>query len=89
MFGEIKWTDASEDHIAHHGVVPAEVRDVLYSRPRIVADAGDGKTAVFGTTSAGRYLLVVTTEADDGRTFVVTARNMTDQEKRTFQGKAK
>jgi len=89
VFGEIKWTDSSEDHIGRHGVTPREVRDVLYDRPRIVADAGGGKTVVFGTTVAGRCLLVVTAEADDGRTFIVTARNMTDQEKRSFQKKAR
>lgn len=47
----------------------------------------DDTEYVFGTTGTGRYLLVVLTEALDGRDYVVTARDMTTQERRTFQRK--
>lgn len=46
-----------------------------------------GTEYLFGTTSAGRYLLVVLAEAIDGRDYVVTARAMTDAERRTFRRK--
>lgn len=81
---EIRWTEDSEDHIARHDVRPAEVEDVLYSRPRLVAGGREGVTLVFGTTNAGRHLVVVLAEAEDGRLFVVTARAMTDSERRAF-----
>lgn len=42
----------------------------------------------YGRTYAGRYLLVVVI-ADGEEAFVVTARDMTDAEKKTFQRKAR
>lgn len=81
---EIRWTEQSEDHIARHGVLPAEVEEVVFSRPRLVAAGRDNTTLIFGTTDAGRHLVVVLAEAEDGRTFVVTARTMTDSERRAF-----
>lgn len=44
---------------------------------------------MFGTTSAGRYLLVVLTEAMDGRDYVVTAREMTNAERQAFRRKGR
>ncbi|WP_256463918.1 hypothetical protein [Georgenia sp. TF02-10] len=35
--------------------------------------------------AAGRYLLVVLTEAIEGRDYVVTAREMTSAERQAFQ----
>lgn len=81
---EIRWTEQSEDHIARHGVTPGEVEQVLFSRPRLVANGRDGVTLMFGTTDSGRHLAVVMSDAEDGRLFVVTARDMTDAERRTF-----
>ncbi len=40
---------------------------------------------MFGTTDTGRHLLVVLTEAIDGRDYVVTAREMTEAERRAFR----
>ena len=48
-----------------------------------------GTQYLFGTTSAGRHLLVVLTEAMDGRDYVVTARRMTDAERQTFRRKGR
>jgi hypothetical protein len=45
----------------------------------------DDTTEVLGQTDAGRLLpSLVVTQASDGRDFVVTARDMTTAEKRTF-----
>jgi hypothetical protein len=62
---------------------------VLFTRPRLVAQGREETTLVFGTTAAGRYLLVVLAEGQDGREFVVTARDMTDREQRLFSRKAR
>jgi uncharacterized protein len=40
-------------------------------------------------SAAGRYLPVVIAEGLDGRDFIVTARGMTDNEKRTFRAKGR
>ena len=42
---------------------------------------------MYGTTGSGRYLLVVTAPAMDGGTYIVTARDMTAAEQKTFQRK--
>lgn len=74
---EIRWTEDAEDHIAAHAVTPDEVEQLVSSGPRPVLAGRQGTEYVFGRTSAGRYLLVVLTEAIDGRDYAVTAREMT------------
>lgn len=86
---EIRWTDDSEDHIARHNVVPAEVEDVIYMRPRLIEPSEDDTEKVFGRSAAGRYLMVVLAEAEDGRSTVVTARDMNDSERRRFTTRAR
>lgn len=81
---EIRWTEQSEDHIARHGVSPGDVEEVVFSRPRLVAGGRENTTLIFGTTGAGRYLVVVLADSEDGRMYVVTARDMTDPERRAF-----
>jgi len=76
-----------EEHIARHAVRPAEVEQVLYGRPRYVAAGRSGTTLVFGTSAAGRHLLVVIGAAPDGGVSIVTAREMTETERRTFRRK--
>lgn len=87
MFGEVLWTEDSEAHITRHGVQPSEVEQALYGHPRLSTAGRKGTTLVLGTSNEGRHLLVVVAEAADGRDFVVTARDMTDSEKRLFREK--
>ncbi len=89
MFGEVMWTEDSETHIGRHNVTPLEAEQVLYSQPRLTVSGRDGTTEVLGQTDAGRLLLVVVTEASDGRDFVITARDMTATEKRTFRERSR
>ena len=84
VFGEVLWTEDSETHIGRHNVTPLEVEQVLYNQPRLAVPGRDDTTEVLGQTGSGRLLLVVVTEAGDGRDFVVTARDMTVAEKRAF-----
>lgn len=85
----IRWTEEAEDHVAAHAVTPDEVEQVVTTRPRLVVK-GRGETEyLFATTDAGRYLMVVLTEALDGRDYVVTAREMTDAERQAFRRKGR
>jgi hypothetical protein len=54
-----------------------------------VVPGRDGTTEVLGQTDSGRLLLVVVTDASDGRDFVVTVRDMTAAEKRTFRERSR
>lgn len=79
------------DHIARHGVTPQEVEDVLFGRPIFAQDdREDGSTVVLGRTSAGRYLFVAVLREDRrGQTFPLTARSMTEREKRIYRRQAR
>lgn len=80
---EFLWSDASEAHIARHNVLPAEVEEAA-RKPYLAFPGRNDTTIVLGKTFAGRYLMIVTAEADDGRTKVVTARNMDSSERKAF-----
>jgi hypothetical protein len=80
-------------HIAAHHVTLDEVREAILERPywSVPGRDGtgrDGTTLVYGRTYAGRYLMVVAVD-EGGQAFVVTARDMTDAEKKTFRRKAR
>lgn len=61
---EIHWTDESEEHIwTRHKVTPEEVEQVVYTRPRYVANGVAETQYVYGQTDAGRYLFIVVAES--------------------------
>lgn len=66
-----------------------DVEDVLYGRPRYWAAGRDDVTLVYGQAAAGRYLTLVVAEALDGGCYVVTARDMSDAERRLFREKGR
>jgi len=72
VFEEIRWTEDSETHIARHNITPYEVEQALYNRLRLAVPGRENTTEVLGTTTAGRHLLIVTTEAADGRDYIIT-----------------
>jgi len=88
MWYEIAWSEESESHIARHDVSPGEVEECINSRPNMTLRGPHARTLVFGVTRAGRFLLVVLSDAADGRTRVVTSRDMTGREKRVFRREA-
>lgn len=67
----------------------SRVEQALYSRPRLVAAGREDTREVLGTTDANRYLFILVSEAVDGRDFVITARDMTDNEKRLCREKGR
>ncbi len=86
-FRGLRWTEWSEDHIGHRGIGLAEVEEVVLYLPQYVKSGRGGTTLVYGTTSAGRMLPVVLIPDPDGDAFVVTAREMSDNERRAFRRK--
>jgi uncharacterized protein len=85
---EFHWTDDSETHIARHGVAPEEVEQAT-ERPFYTMPGRGSTTLLLGQTHSGRYLLVVLSGSGDDRWQVVTARAMTESERRVFKRKAK
>ncbi len=85
---ELVWLKDRVDHIASHGITPDEVEEVCFGQAYVQRAKSKGENPVYyvrGQTEAGRYLFCVVIEFPDDRGFPVTARPMTDQEKRRFK----
>lgn len=79
-----------DDHVldkveSEHGVPFHEVEEACYAGQRHVRRGREGLYKVFSQTDAGRYLLVVLAEFGGGTWRVVTARDMTDSERRLYR----
>jgi uncharacterized DUF497 family protein len=88
VFPSVKDSAWSSDHIARHGVTLDEVREAVLEHPHYRAKDKNGTILIYGRTYAGRHLLVVVVD-DHGEAFVVTARDMTPGETKTFTRKAR
>lgn len=85
VYREIAWSEVSEIHIARHGVSPGEVEVAINGRPVLTRRGREDTTEIYGTSDAGRALVVIVIPALDGRWYVITARDMTDNERRAFR----
>lgn len=73
-----------------HNVQPREVIEVLANthKFRFVEKgyrAGENVYAAMGQTYAGRYLIIFFIYKKDKRAFILSARNMTDSERRKYE----
>lgn len=78
-----------DDHIldkieSKHGLILEEVEESCLSERRHVRRSKEGLYKLFSQTSAGRYVLVVLVDQGRGCWKVVTAREMTDGERRLY-----
>ena len=84
---ELIWPEDRIDHIARHGVTPAEVEEACFGKALVQRARSEGENPVYyvlGQTAAGRYLFCVVIQFPDGRGYPVTARPMTDKERRRY-----
>ena len=82
---ELLWDDDNEGHIAHHAVTRTEVEEMCFGDPWVIRAKGRDKRALYGQTSAGRYLFVILAGRGSGIFYPVTARDMTQTERRRYQ----
>jgi len=78
-----------DDHIldkieSKHGVSFQEVEEACLSEAPQVRLSKEGLYKLFGQTAAGRYILVVLVNLGGGVWKIVTARQMTDSERRLY-----
>ena len=83
-----------EDHIldkieSRHGLSLEEVEEACLSDRRHVRRGKEGLYKLFSQTMAGRYVLVVLASLGRGNWRIVTARKMTDVERRLYNRVAK
>ena len=86
---QIVWSEDRVAHVARHGVLPEEFEEVCFGEALVLRAKSAGKNPVYyvlGQTEGGRHLLCVVISFPDGRGYPVTARDMTDAEKRRYTG---
>ena len=69
-------------------MTPDEVEEVCFGRPLVLRGSSEGKNPVYyvlGETSTGRHLFCVIIEFPNGTAYPVTARPMTDKERRRYK----
>ncbi len=85
---QIEWDDGSIEHIKGHNVEPEEVEEVLEAR-HLFERGRRGKYYALGQTAAGRYLFIVLSPRRMGFYSVVTARDMSANERKRFRRKVR
>lgn len=84
---QLIWPEDRIAHIARHGVEPEEVEEVCFGRPLVLRAKATGKNPAYyllGQTVAGRYLFCMVLHFPEGIGYPVTARPMTEAERRRF-----
>jgi uncharacterized DUF497 family protein len=85
---EFVWPIDRIEHIAGHGTTPEEVEQACFGRAFVRRAKSHGKNPIYyvlGQTAAGRYLFCVVIEFPDGKGYPVTARPMTERERRRYK----
>lgn len=87
---EIIWKDRFIDKIeAKHGVSTDEVEEILFGKPHVRRAQkgrvrGEDLYAAYGQTAGGRYLIVFFIRKEQSAALPISARDMTDSERRYY-----
>jgi len=85
---DFAWDERNINHIAKHGVDPEEAEEACEGT--CVVRKGKGNVLhIYGQTEDGRYLFVVARRLEGGVLRVITVRDMTMREKRTYRQKVR
>ena len=85
---KILWPEDRVEHISRHGVTPEEVEEACFGESLVFRAKSEGQNPVYyilGQSEAGRYLFCVMIRFPDGNGYPVTARPMTEKEKRRYR----
>jgi len=83
---KISWDEDSVDHIGRHSVSPEEVKEALFNENEtpLILRGREGRYLSYGKTGGGRFLLIVLT-VHYRKTRIITARDMTENEKQHYR----
>jgi len=70
---EFIWTDEIIDHLAEHGVTPAEFEDIVKFPEARGNSRATGRPCCWGETPDGRFLICVYERIDDLTVLPITA----------------
>ena len=82
---KISWDQETVDHISNHLVSPEEVEELLFNGVDIplMMRGREGRYLAYGKTQGG--LLFVVWASKYKKTKIITARDMTEKEKRFYK----
>lgn len=83
--GHLEWDHYRVEHIARHDVEPDEVEQVCQDPLHLAHREGNNRYRLYGQTISGRYLFVVLEHIQGAFFKPITARDMTEGEKRGFR----
>jgi uncharacterized DUF497 family protein len=80
---KISWDQETVDHISNRLVSPEEVEEILFNEgdTPLIMRGKEGKYLAYGKTHGGRLLFIVWA-SKYRKTKIITARDMTEKEKR-------
>ena len=81
---DLLWDDDNEEHVARHRLDPGEVEEVARNAPYVVR-VRDGLYRLIGQTDSGRFVTVYVAPRAGTEYYVVTARDATSGERRTYR----
>lgn len=81
----IEWDDYRVEHIAGHNVEPYEVWEVCQDPLHLARREGQNRYRLYGQTEDGRYLFVVLEKLEGAIYKPITARDMTEGERRGYR----
>jgi len=82
---KLDWDDYRIDHIALHSVQPKEVWEVCEDPLHLARREGRNRYRLYGQTAMGRYLFVVLEHVRGTIFKPITARDMSEGERRNFR----
>ena len=87
---ELVWDEWDVEHISAHGVEPEEVEEVCEAKQHIARRAastpyGLTRYRIYGRTYDGRYLFIVLDRLRGHSFYPVTARDVTEREKKEYR----
>ncbi|MBK1700565.1 BrnT family toxin [Thiococcus pfennigii] len=88
MIKEFLWPEDRIDHISRHGVSPDEFEEVCFDSSPVLRAKSEGPNPVYhvlGETRSRKRLLCIAIQFPDGKGYPITARPMTDRERRRYQ----
>jgi uncharacterized protein len=88
MISEFLWPEDRIDHISRHGVSPDEFEEVCFGASLVLRAKSEGSNPVYhvlGETHSRKHLLCIVIQFPDGKGYPITARPMTDRERRRYQ----
>ncbi|MEK6646613.1 MAG: BrnT family toxin [Candidatus Firestonebacteria bacterium] len=84
---EFDWDEKNENHIAKHNISTSEVEETLLFRKPFYQKTREGKYIAYAITENGRYIFIVFAIKSGGRIRIISARNMTEKEKRYYKNR--